>query len=113
MSAVWRISIAPGKAAALVGQLTGVLSIRHFFDWGGGLVWLATDAAEDAGAAVIRAALEGTGGYATLIRAPSEIRASVPVFEPLSEPLMRITSGVKASFDPDRILNPGRMYAGV
>ena len=26
-SAVWRISIAPGKAAALVGQLTGVLSI--------------------------------------------------------------------------------------
>lgn len=112
-SAVWRISIAPGKAAALVGQLTGVLSIRHFFDWGGGLVWLATDAAEDAGAAVIRAALEGTGGYATLIRAPSEIRASVPVFEPLSEPLMRITSGVKASFDPDRILNPGRMYAGV
>jgi FAD/FMN-containing dehydrogenase len=27
--------------------------------------------------------------------------------------LMDLTSRVKASFDPDRILNPGRMYAGV
>ena len=24
--------------------------------------------------------------------------------------LMKITAGIKASFDPDAILNPGRMY---
>ncbi|MEA2858874.1 MAG: glycolate oxidase binding subunit, partial [Methylobacteriaceae bacterium] len=35
------------------------------------------------------------------------------VFEPLPSPLMKITAGIKASFDPDAILNPGRMYAGV
>ncbi|MDB5641886.1 MAG: glycolate oxidase subunit GlcE, partial [Hyphomicrobiales bacterium] len=53
------------------------------------------------------------GGYATLVRAPDEIRASVDVFPPLGAALMKITAGIKTSFDPDAILNPGRMYAGV
>jgi glycolate oxidase FAD binding subunit len=35
------------------------------------------------------------------------------VFEPLSEPLMRVTAGTKAALDPAGIFNPGRMYAGV
>jgi glycolate oxidase FAD binding subunit len=37
----------------------------------------------------------------------------VPVFDPLPEPLMRITAGIKAAHDPAGIFNPGRMYAGV
>ncbi len=48
-----------------------------------------------------------------MIRAPEEIRATVDVFQPLAKPLMEITEGIKASFDPDHILNPGRMYAGI
>ncbi|MCP8939156.1 glycolate oxidase subunit GlcE [Alsobacter sp. SYSU M60028] len=110
--AVWRVSIAPGKAASFVAALGG-LPRQHFYDWGGGLVWLTTDAAGDAGASAIRAALAGTGGHATLARAPAELRAAVDVFQPLPEAMMRLTAGVKASFDPDAILNPGRMYAGV
>jgi len=47
------------------------------------------------------------------VRAPDALRASVDVFEPLSAPLMRITKGVKKSFDPDGVINPARMYAGV
>ena len=48
-----------------------------------------------------------------LVRAPEETRATLEVFEPLSAPLMKITRGVKASFDPQSLFNPGRMYAGV
>ncbi|MGY6570193.1 MAG: glycolate oxidase subunit GlcE, partial [Salinarimonas sp.] len=40
-------------------------------------------------------------------------RAAIEVFEPLPEPLMRISRDIKARFDPDGIFNPGRMYAGV
>ena len=69
--------------------------------------------ADDAGALVIRAAAAQAGGYATLMRAPDEIRTRVDVFAPLGAPLMKITAGIKASFDPDGLLNPGRMYAGV
>ena len=45
--------------------------------------------------------------------APDALRAATPVFEPLPEPLMRITAGIKAAHDPAGIFNPGRMYAGV
>jgi len=38
---------------------------------------------------------------------------AVDVFEPLSAPVMQLTAGIKAAFDPARILNPGRMYAGI
>jgi glycolate oxidase FAD binding subunit len=47
------------------------------------------------------------------MRAPDDIRAKVDVFAPLGAALMKVTSGIKQSFDPDGIFNPGRMYAGV
>jgi glycolate oxidase FAD binding subunit len=109
--AVWKISIAPSKTPALLATLKPVLPYRHLIDWGGGLVWLQTSAEGDAGASLIRAALAGTGGHATLIRGPEHLRASVDVFEPLNAPLQTISSHIKASFDPERILNPGRMAA--
>ena len=58
-------------------------------------------------------ALGQHGGHATLIRAPDAVRAAVPVFQPLSDPLMRVTLGIKAAHDPAGVFNPGRMYAGV
>src|SRR3954451_21334396 len=111
--AVWRVSAAPTQGPAVMAQVSRVLDARWFYDWGGGLVWIATAAVGDAGATAIRAAARTTGGHATLVRAPAEVRAAVDVFEPLSEPLMRITAGLKTAFDPAGVLNPGRMYAGV
>ncbi|MEE8560230.1 MAG: 2-hydroxy-acid oxidase, partial [Alphaproteobacteria bacterium] len=70
-------------------------------------------AASDAGDGAIRAALEASGGHATLIRAPAEVRASVPVFQPQDAATAALTERVKDGFDPNRVLNPGRMYAGV
>jgi glycolate oxidase FAD binding subunit len=111
--AVWRISTAPTRAAALVARLARELDLRHFCDWGGGLIWLSVPETDDAGARAIRAALATTGGHATLVRGSPDLRSRIDVFEPLASPLMKITAGIKASLDPDAILNPGRMYAGV
>lgn len=109
---VWRISTAPSRGAAVVAAL-GPLVLGRFYDWGGGLVWIAADAAGDAGAAAIRAVLKREGGHATLVRGPEPLRAAIEVFEPLSPPIMALTRGIKAAFDPSGVLNPGRMYAGV
>ena len=54
-----------------------------------------------------------TIGHATLVRAPDDVRNRVDVFEPLAAPLHKLTRDIKSSFDPDGILNPGRMYAGI
>ncbi len=60
---------------------------------------------------MIRAALGGPGGHATLIRGGPELRAAVPVFQRQEPALARLTARVKESFDPKGVLNPGRMYA--
>jgi glycolate oxidase FAD binding subunit len=116
-SAIWRLSVAPTRGPAVVAAVKRKLSARYFYDWGGGLIWLAGAAEGDAGALALREALREAagyeGGHATLIRAPEAIRGHVDVFQPLSEPLMQISAGIKASFDPDHIVNPGRMYAGL
>jgi glycolate oxidase FAD binding subunit len=111
-TAIWRLSVKPTEAPKIVAALSKQVKMRHFYDWGGGLIWLAVAEGSDAHAAEIRAALAG-GGHATLVRASVEMRARIDVFEPQSAPLLKITAGIKASFDPDHIINPGRMYAGI
>jgi glycolate oxidase FAD binding subunit len=110
---IWRLSLPPASAPALIAALARQIEARHFFDWGGGLVWLAVGGGpgdDDGGAAAIRAALAGFGGYATLIRGGAALRSVVPVFEPQGGALAALSARVKESFDPRRILNPGRMY---
>ena len=109
--AVWKISVAPTQGPLIVAALQKGLSFRHFYDWGGGLIWLACSADGDAGADALRAATKQFGGHATLIRAPDEIRARIDVFEPQAAALMQIARGLKASFDPAGVFNPGKMYA--
>lgn len=111
--AIWRVSTAPTKGPELVARVAQPLDAQWFYDWGGGLVWIATPAGGDAGASVLREATRALGGHATLVRAPVEIRSTLDVFEPQSDALMTLTRGIKTSFDPSGILNPGRMYAGV
>lgn len=111
--AIWRISTAPTKGPDVAAQIARSLDAQWFYDWGGGLLWVSTSLGGDAGASVLREATKTFGGHATLVRAPAEIRSSVDVFEPQAEALMKLTKGIKTSFDPSGILNPGRMYAGV
>ena len=108
---LWRISTSPKVAADLVLMIKRHMPAEVFYDWSGGLVWLETPASADAGAADIRRAVATFGGHATLIRADMPVRHTVDVFQPLNPALEQITRGLKASFDPDGLLNPGRMYA--
>jgi glycolate oxidase FAD binding subunit len=115
-TAVWRLSVAPTEGPRAVAAIAAELPAADaFYDWGGGLVWLAVPSggAGDAGAAVVRAAVAAVGGHATLIRAPLELRAAVEVFQPQDAATAALTQRVKDSFDPRRVLNPGRIYAGL
>jgi glycolate oxidase FAD binding subunit len=111
-AAVWRLSTAPSRAAALVANVARHMAVRHFYDWGGGLVWLAVAAQGDCGAGVIRRALGGQG-HATLVRASAAHRSAIDVFEPLPPALQSITKGIKQSFDPHGIFNPHALYATI
>jgi len=108
---LWRISTAPGQAHRLVDLVTP--AAQMFYDWGGGLVWVAMPFENEADAGSIRHAVAELGGHATLVRAPASLRASVDVFQPQEPGLAALSRRVKESFDPKGVLNPGRMWAGV
>ena len=112
--AVWRISVTPSSGPAVAAAIAARAEAEFYFDWGGGLIWAAVGGQSDGGAEIVRAAVTAHGGgHGTLLRADKGIRAAVNVFQPLPEPLAALTARVKTSFDPHRVLNPGRMYAGI
>lgn len=107
---VWRLSCPPTEGPAIVDRIRARRTdVKAFYDWSGGLVWLALPPTADADHLFVRDAIGQAGGHATLIRAPEEVRSVVPVFQPQSAALAALTRRVKESFDPRGLLNPGRM----
>jgi glycolate oxidase FAD binding subunit len=110
---LWRISTVPARGPDVGRRLAAEADAEILYDWAGGLVWAALPPAADANASLVRATVAEAGGHATLIRAPAAVRAAVAVFTPEPPPLAALTKRVRDSFDPNGVLNPGRMWAGV
>lgn len=115
---VWRLSVPPSHAPALITRLERDFPGVCLLDWGGGLIWWAIPAVggaakgwPDGGVAVVRAAMRdlGGGGHATLVLAPREIRAAVEVFPPQAAALAGLTERIRQTFDPCGVFSPGRM----
>lgn len=94
--ALWRLSV-PQTAEAFA------LPAPQLIEWGGGLRWVATDL-DGFG---VRSTVERVGGHATLFRGGDK---SAGVFHPLKPAILKIHRRLKQAFDPEGVLNPGRMY---
>jgi glycolate oxidase FAD binding subunit len=108
---LWRISVPPARGHEIAATITP--AAQMFYDWAGGLIWLAMPFEDEPGAIAVRQAVAQIGGHATLIRAPAAVRAAFDVFQPEEPALVALSKRVKESFDPQGVLNPGRMWAGV
>jgi len=108
---LWRVSVAPTRGHEIASQISP--AAQMFYDWGGGLIWIAMPGEQEPGAGTIRKAVAAMGGHATLVRAPAAVRAAVDAFPPQDAGLAALNKRVKDSFDPKGVLNPGRMWAGI
>jgi glycolate oxidase FAD binding subunit len=109
---VWRIVCPPASGGALGERLSQETGGDVIYDWGGGLIWAALPPKPDAQATLVRQRVDAAGGYATLLRAPDEIRRNVDVFHPQPGGLAALSERVRQSFDPKSILNRGRLTRG-
>jgi glycolate oxidase FAD binding subunit len=95
---LWRVNV-PAESALI--DVAG----RTLIEWSGAQRWLVPDDPT--------ADLHGTsaraGGFATRFR--SAQRDGSEVFAPLPDALMQVHRELKRRFDPQGILNPGRLYA--
>jgi glycolate oxidase FAD binding subunit len=110
---VWRISTAPSAGAEAARLIAAKIDAEFIYDWAGGLVWAVLAPTEDAGEDIVRGAVAACGGHAMLVRAPAAIRAMVPVFGPEEGAQSALTARIKDGFDPNGVLNRGRMWAGM
>jgi len=102
-----RVSLPPAWAVETVSQLSG--HCHWFADAGGAWLWLGMPAARAASViAGLRHRLAGRGSC-VLWRAPAEIKREVGVFSPTGEAARGIAARIKQSFDPENLLNPGRL----
>jgi glycolate oxidase FAD binding subunit len=109
--AVWRISTPPQGGLMVAKTVEAIPGADAFFDWGGGLIWVAVPDTGTAAAEILRAAVTAAGGgHATLVRAADATRVRVPPFQPLAPSLAALEARIKQVFDPKDILNPGRMW---
>ena len=83
-------------------------AVEAFYDWQGGLIWLRMDGEPEAEAVRRLVASSWRRPRDAGARPPAE-RAAMPVFEPQPAALAALSARLKEQFDPQGILNPGRM----
>jgi len=96
---IWRMSVPPSDAPRVV---EAIAPERYLLDWGGGLIWAAFGRVD---ASRVRGALRE--GHAMLVKAPPDSRTCRQ--HPPSAATADVLDRVKAAFDPDGRLSPGRM----
>jgi glycolate oxidase FAD binding subunit len=95
---LWRLSVPATAPLPTQGDLRAL-------GWAGAERWVAGD---EAIGSSLREDAARVGGHASAFRNGDRAQE---VFQPLPAPLMRLHQRLKAAFDPERIFNPGRLYA--
>ena len=106
-----RIVVPPSETFEVIKQLRPH-EPKYFIDWGGSLIWLQLDRINTKILNDIRKIVNKASGYLTAIKIEEDLKASVDIFS--VDPIKyKISEKLKKSFDPKRILNPGKMYSGI
>ena len=78
-------------------------------DWGGSLVWLELEKVNLKTLKEIKGIAQEHSGYCTLIKIEDDLKASADIFtiDPIK---YKISEKIKKSFDPNNIMNPGKIF---
>ena len=85
---------------------------NYFVDWCGSLFWIEVNSKKEEKIKNLKKMAKDFGGYLTVIKTSSEYDFGEAIFT-VDKVRLMISEKVKQSFDPKRILNPGKMYRGV
>lgn len=103
---VWRLLLPATKAARVVAAARGEV----LYDWGGSQIFIKTSAEGARSVATSLRTLAGeVGGSACLFKAPAALRLDLGTFQPRPKAYQELAERIRASFDPNSVLNPGKL----
>ena len=106
-----RIVVPASETFEVINKLK-IYKIKYFVDWGGNLIWTQLDNISSKILKNIKEIVGKSSGYVTVIKIEESLKAVVDIFT-IDPVKYKITEKIKKSFDPKRILNPGKMYPGI
>ena len=109
-NSIIRAVIPPSEAANLIYQFSN--KFKYYLDWGGSLIWIEAFELSEEMFESIRRKVVKLGGYMMMIKNSEYLPYVEEVFT-INRDLFNISQNIKKSFDPKRILNPGKMYTGI
>ena len=109
-NSILRIVIPPSQCVNLLYQFSN--KFKYYLDWGGALIWIeAFELMEEVFESIRKKAVK-CGGYVSMIKHSDYLPYVEDVFT-INRNRFNISQNIKTSFDPKRILNPGKMYTGI
>ena len=109
-NSIFRIVVPPSTSANLIYQFSD--KFKYYLDWGGALIWMEAFELSEEMFESIRKKVVRLGGYVTMIKNSDYLPYVEDVFT-INPERFNISQNIKKSFDPKRILNPGKMYTGI
>jgi len=107
---ILRIVIPPSECINLIYELPS--KFKYFLDWGGAVIWMEACEITEQKFESIRKKVIRHNGYISMIKYSDNLPYVEDVFT-INNVRFNISQNIKKSFDPKRILNPGKMYTGI
>ena len=105
-----RIVIEPSSGSKLMKYLSN--KFKYYIDWCGSIFWIEVPAKKNMKIKELKDKSKEYGGYLTIIKTSPDFDHEETIFT-VDDVRLMISKKIKESFDPKRILNPGKMYRGV
>ena len=109
-NSILRIVIPPSECSHLVYQFSN--KFKYYVDWGGALIWVEAYELTEEKFDSLRRKVVRLNGYISMIKFSEYLPLVEEVFT-INRDRFFISQNIKKSFDPKRILNPGKMYTGI
>jgi glycolate oxidase FAD binding subunit len=105
-----RLVIEPASGVEMMKHLGN--KFKYYIDWCGALFWIDVPSKKNNKIKEMKELAIKLGGYLTIIKPAQDYDYEETIFT-IDKTRLIISEKIKQSFDPKRVLNPGKMYRGI
>ena len=102
-----RAVIPPATSLDLMKYLKN--NFKYYIDWCGSLFWIEVLEKENVQIKEMKETIINLGGYLTIVKKSESLSSDIDIFT-INDTRLLLSQKIKESFDPKKLLNPGKMY---